>query len=361
MSARLDRQQAFSGTREVPAELAFDPKLLQDFLARTIPGFAGPMSVRQFKGGQSNPTYLIGTPDRRYVIRRKPPGELLPSAHAVDREFRVIAALAERGFPVPRPMIYSEDASIVGTAFYVMDFVEGRVFWDPAMPDAEPAERTAVYDSMNETLATLHAFEPERLGLQGLGRPGNYIGRQVRRWSESYAASRSEELPEMDRLMAWLPDNLPPERPARLVHGDFRLDNMIVAPDRPQVVAVLDWELATLGDSIADAVYHFMTWVMPQSEVGSGTGSLAGLDLDALGIPSLDRYAATYARRSGLVEIPHLATYLAYNLFRLAAILQGIAGRARAGNAASPHAAHIAAQVGPLARAGWAFAQRGGL
>jgi aminoglycoside phosphotransferase (APT) family kinase protein len=356
----LDRQQAFSGTKEVPAVLAFDAGRLEAWLAPRVAGFAGPLQVRQFKGGQSNPTYLLTTPTARYVLRRKPPGKLLASAHAVDREYRVLAALHGQGFPVAEPLVYCADEAVIGTPFYVMGHVDGRVFWDPAIPGSRPQERAAIYDAMNATLARLHAFDPAALGLADFGRPEGYVARQVRRWSEQYRASATQSIPEMDRLMEWLPEHVPPTSRPALVHGDYRLDNLILHAAEPRVAAVIDWELATLGDPNADAVYHLMTWVMPPSESGGGTGTLVGQDLDALGIPRFEAYAGLYARRMGLAEIPHLETLLAYNFFRLAAILQGIVGRVRDGTAANENAAAMANEVRPLAAAAWEWARKAG-
>ncbi|GIK81638.1 MAG: aminoglycoside phosphotransferase [Alphaproteobacteria bacterium] len=353
----VDRQTAFSGTKDVASALQFDAARLEDFLRAKVDGFRGPLTVKQFRGGQSNPTYLLDTPARRYVLRRKPPGKLLPSAHAVDREFRVISALHPRGFPVAEPVIYCADESIAGTAFYVMGHVEGRVFWEPHMPDATPEERRAVYDDMNATIARLHAYDPVALGLGDFGRGENYVARQVERWSKQYRASQTEPIAEMDRLMDWLPAHLPPPAPVRLVHGDYRLDNTIVAADAPKILAVLDWELSTLGDPLADFTYHLMQWHMPHSEAGAGTGSLLGLDLDALGLPSMDDYVARYVARTGLDPRPHLATYLAYNFFRLAAILQGIVGRVRDGTATNENAPAKANMVQPLAAKAWDFVQ----
>ena len=356
----LDRQQAFSGTKDVPAALAFDAGRLETWLAPRIAGFEGPLRVRQFKGGQSNPTYLLTTPTERYVLRRKPPGKLLASAHAVDREYRVLAALHGQGFPVAEPLAYCADEAVIGTPFYVMGHVEGRVFWDPAIPGSHPQERAAIYDAMNDTLARLHAFDPAAIGLADFGRPEGYVARQVKRWSEQYRASETQSIPEMDRLMAWLPEHVPPTSRPALVHGDYRLDNLILGAAEPRVAAVIDWELAALGDPNADAVYHLMTWVMPPSESGGGTGTLVGQDLEALGIPGFEAYAALYARRMGLSEIPHLETLLAYNLFRLAAILQGIVGRVRDGTAANENAAAMANEVRPLAAAAWEWARKAG-
>jgi aminoglycoside phosphotransferase (APT) family kinase protein len=354
-----DRQAAYSGTKEVAPNLAFDTARLAAWLEPRVEGFKGPIEARQFKGGQSNPTYLLATPSRRYVLRRKPPGKLLASAHAVDREFRVLSALHKQGFPIAEPLAYCDDESVVGTAFYVMAHVEGRVLWVPSLPDSDPAERAAIYDAMNETIARLHGFDPAAIGLSDFGRPEGYVARQVKRWSEQYRLSETQEIPEMNRLMAWLPEHVPPTSRAALVHGDYRLDNLILHPAEPKVLAVLDWELATLGDPNADFVYHLMTWRMP-SEKGGGTGTLLGLDLPSLGIPTLEAYAAAYARRMNLSEIPHFETLLAYNFFRLAAIIQGIVGRVRDGTASNENAASMAAEVRPLAAAAWGWAQKAG-
>jgi aminoglycoside phosphotransferase (APT) family kinase protein len=357
---KIERQVAFSGTKDVAEPLRFDAERLGDYLTKHVRGFAGPLTVSQFKGGQSNPTYLLTTPQRRYVLRRKPPGKLLPSAHAVDREFRAIAALYPQGFPVAEPVIYCADESVVGTPFYVMGYADGRVIWEPHMPGASPAERTAIYDAMNETLARLHSFDPTAIGLADFGRGENYVARQVDRWSKQYRASMTQEIEEMESLMRWLPEHLPPAGPVRVVHGDYRLDNMVLAPDAPKVLAVLDWELSTLGDPLADFSYHLMQWVMPPSETGADTGSLVGLDLATLGIPSPEQYVDTYAARTGLDPRTHLSVYLAYNFFRLAAIVQGIVGRVRDGTATSEHAAMRAVMVRPLAERAWAFAQEAG-
>jgi aminoglycoside phosphotransferase (APT) family kinase protein len=357
---RIDRQQAFSGTRPATGVMALPFDGLRQWCEREIKDFSGPLEIAQFKGGQSNPTYALTTPDCAYVLRRKPPGKLLASAHAIDREFRVLSALSAQGFPVAKPLAYCRDESIIGTEFYVMSHVQGRVIWEPDMPGSNPQERQATFKAMAQTLARLHSFDPEALGLADFGKAQGYVARQTRRWSENYRLSATEDIVEMDRLMAWLPDHLPPSSRIAIVHGDYRLDNLILAPDRPEVLAVLDWELATLGDPLADLVYHLMTWVMPRSESGAGTGSLSGLDLTALGLPSLQDHAACYAETAGLSEIPYLETYLAYNFFRIAAILQGIVGRVRDGTASNENAAAMAAQVRPLAEAGWAYAKQTG-
>jgi aminoglycoside phosphotransferase (APT) family kinase protein len=356
----IDRQATFSGTKEVASALAIDAARLETYLAARLADFRGPLAVRQFKGGQSNPTYLLETSARRYVLRRKPPGKLLPSAHAVDREFRVIGALHSQGFPVAAPLIYCEDPEVAGTPFYLAEYVEGRVVWEPHMPGAEPSERAAVYDAMNATLARLHSFDPAALGLADFGRGENYVARQVERWSKQYRASETERIEEMERLIAWLPAHLPPTAPMRLVHGDYRLDNIILAASTPQILAVLDWELSTLGDPLADLAYHLMQWDMPPSETGAGVGTLLGHDLPSLGIPVRTAYVDTYVARTGLDPRPHLAVYLAYNFFRLAAILQGIVGRVRDGTATSANAAGMAPLVRPLAVRAWAFAREAG-
>src|SRR5919206_1287715 len=346
--------EQFIGTKPVEERHRIDVASLEKFLGFRIP------TIEQFKGGQSNPTYRLTAADgKRYVLRRKPPGKLLPSAHAVDREYRVIRGLHAQGFPVPEPILLCTDESITGTAFYVMGYADGRVFWEPHMPESHPAERAAVYDAMNATLAQLHSYDPSAIGLADFGRGENYVARQVDRWSKQYRASETQKIDEMERLIEWLPGHLPPAGPVRMVHGDYRLDNMILHPSEPRVLAVLDWELATLGDPNADFVYHLMTWLMP-AEKGGGTGTLLGLDLGKLGIPTLEGYAAAYARRMNLSEIPHFETLLAYNFFRLAAILQGIVGRVRDGTASNANAAAMAKEVRPLAAAAWGWAVKAG-
>jgi len=356
----IDRQQAFSGTKDTTPALRMDTSRLESYLAAQVKGFAGPLTVRQFKGGQSNPTYLLQTPGCAYVLRRKPPGKLLPSAHAVDREYRVIRALQAHNFPVAEPLAYCDDASIAGTPFYLMSYVDGRVFWEPQMPGSNPAERTAVYDAMNATIAQLHNFEPAEIGLGDFGKGENYVARQVERWSKQYRASQTGQIDAMERLIEWLPAHLPPAGPPRLVHGDYRLDNLIIARDEPKVIAVLDWELSTLGDPLADFTYHLMAWHMPHSESAAGTGSLVGHDLATLGIPSMADYVAAYVRGTGLDPRPALPVYLAYNFFRLAAILQGIIGRVRDGTATSEFAPAKAEMIRPLADKALAFAQEAG-
>ncbi len=356
-----DRQERYSGTKDVVESHRFDEARLSAYLAETIEGFQTPLQVRQFKGGQSNPTYQLITPNRKYVLRRKPPGKLLPSAHAVDREYRAIAALHPTGFPVAKPYVLCEDDSIIGTSFYVMEFVEGRIYWGPLLPDLTPKQRWDVYDAMNATLARLHMLDYEKLGLADFGKPGNYIGRQISRWSKQYLASQTDDIPEMTKLMEWLPAHLPPEERSCVVHGDYRLDNMILHPTEPKVIAVLDWELCTIGDPLADFTYHLMQWQMPSDvKTSGGTSSLMEHDLKALGIPSMEEYVAMYCRRTGRTTTPNMDYYAAYNFFRLAGILQGIVGRVRDGTAANENAAQNAEGVRPLAQRAWYFAQRAG-
>lgn len=351
-----DAQAAFSGTRAVDPRHALDEAALGRWLTAHVEGFAGPLTVRQFKGGQSNPTYELTTPARAYVLRRKPPGTLLPSAHAVDREFTVISALHAQGYPVARPYALCTDDGVIGSMFYVMDKVEGRVLWDLKLPGMTPAERRALYDAQVDALAALHAFDPAVIGLGDYGRPGNYFERQVGRWTKQYRASEIDPIPEMDRLIEFLPASLPPQGPTRIVHGDFRLDNLIMAPDEAKVRAVLDWELSTLGDPMADLSYLLIAWVIPASQ----RNGLAGVDIEALGIPSVAETVQRYARQTG-GEVPaNLDWLFAYNLFRLAAICQGIAGRVRDGTAASDHAKAMAAQVPLLASGALNFALKAG-
>jgi aminoglycoside phosphotransferase (APT) family kinase protein len=354
-----DRQQAFSGTQQVREQHRFDTVRLEQYLAERIEGFSPPLTVRQFKGGQSNPTYQLVTPTHKYVLRRKPPGKLLPSAHAVDREFRILSALHPTGFPVARPYLLCEDEAVIGTMFYVMEHVEGRIYWGPLLPDQTPQQRHAIYDAMNETFARLHNLDWRALGIDDFGKPDNYVARQIARWTKQYKASETERIDEMEKLIAWLPEHLPQSARDAIVHGDYRLDNMILHPTEPRVLAVLDWELCTIGDPMADFTYHLMQWQMPGEGSNTGT-SLLNVDLPALGIPSMDEYTAWYLRRTNREKLPELDYYAAYNFFRLAGILQGIVGRVRDGTAASAQAAENATRVRPLAERGWHFARRAG-
>ena len=354
-----DRQEQFSGTREVLDMHSFEPGPLEDYMRSHVEGFHGPLTVRQFRGGQSNPTYLLESPSGKYVLRRKPPGNLLDSAHAVDREFRVISALYAADYPVPRPFVLCRDEEIVGTMFFIMEFVEGRIFWDLDLPQCDTDERRAIYDDANRRIADLHNFDVEKTGLSDYGKPGNYFARQISRWTRQYEASATGKIEEMDRLMAWLPDNIPDDESISVVHGDYRLDNMIFHPTEPKVIAVLDWELSTIGHPLGDFTYHLMAWQMP--EIGIGSTGLADKDIEALGIPPEEAYVASYCRRTGReTGIAHRNFYSAYNFFRLAGILQGIAGRVRDGTAASVHAERAGQAVAPLAKLGWKFAKQSG-
>ncbi|TDN61953.1 phosphotransferase family protein [Paraburkholderia sp. BL10I2N1] len=338
----------------------FDEKRLAGYLHDTVPGFKGPLVVRQFEGGQSNPTFLLDTPDAKYVLRRKPAGTLLKSAHAVDREFRIIRALSSvDGIAVPEALVLCSDDSVIGSMFYVMRYVPGRIFWNCQMPDLNREERAALYDSANETLARLHTVDYAALGLADYGRPGNYFSRQISRWSRQYESSRTEDIPEMDRLMAWLPGAVSADDDLSCItHGDYSFHNLLVHPTEPRVVAVVDWELSTIGHPLGDLMYHTMEWYRPAGVDARGT--LNGADLTALGIPSLERYVARYCERTGFTLSGNLDFYRAYNLFRVAAILQGVAQRSMNGNAASANADEITQLIKPLARAAWRFAIAGG-
>ncbi len=336
-----------------------DAARLTDYLTRHVDGIAGPLQIEQFKGGQSNPTYKLTAPSASYVLRRKPPGKLLASAHAVDREFRIISALSGANYPVPRPLHLCTDETVIGSMFYVMDYVPGRVFWNPWAPGLDPKERAALFDSLNETIARLHSFDPTSLGLSDYGRPQGYVARQIKRWAEQYRASETRHIPAMERLIEWLPGACLADQPAAIIHGDFRLDNCIIDLHQPRIIAVLDWELSTLGDPVADFTYHLMQWHMPVSQTGAGVGTLKGHENEP-GLPAFADYVAAYCRRTRRAGIENLDVYLAYNFFRIAAILQGIAGRVRDGTATNAHAAAMGSQVAPLAETGWAFAKRAG-
>jgi aminoglycoside phosphotransferase (APT) family kinase protein len=346
----------FIGVKPVEERHRFDVRRLGEYLRGRVEGFGGPLTVEQFKGGQSNPTYRIGAGARRYVLRRKPPGKLLPSAHAVDREFRVIRALHGAGFPVARPHLLCEDEGVIGTAFYVMDYVEGRVLWDQALPGLSKAERTAIYEELNRVIAQLHMIDYRAVGLEDFGRPGSYIERQIARWTKQYRASETAPVEAMDRLIEWLPANIPPAADTTIVHGDYRLDNTIFHPAEPRVLAVLDWELSTLGDPLADFSYHCMSWHIPPGQFRG----IAGLPLAELGIPGEHEYAGLYFRRTGRAAVDPSVWdyYMAYNLFRIAAILQGIAKRVLDGTAASVHAREAGARAPLMAELGWRQVER---
>ncbi len=354
----------FVGTRAVSDQHAFDVPALSAWLERNLEGFAGPLSVEMFKGGQSNPTYKLVTPKQSYVMRAKPGpvAKLLPSAHAIEREFAVMSGLHGTDVPVARMHCLCEDESVIGRAFYVMEFVQGRVLWDQALPGMSPAERADIYNEMNRVIAALHSVKFAERGLANYGKPGNYFERQIGRWSKQYLASITQPIPEMDQLMEWLPAHIPAdardESKVSIVHGDYRLDNLMFHPTEPRVLAVLDWELSTLGHPLADFSYHCMAWHIPP---GSFRG-IGGLDVASLGIPSENDYIRLYCERTGLTTPEALKAdwnfYLAYNLFRLAAILQGIAKRVETGTASSAQAVSSAAGAKPLAQMAWKFAQQ---
>jgi aminoglycoside phosphotransferase (APT) family kinase protein len=354
----VSRSEQNSGTGSVRDAHRFDQARLERWLAENVPDYRGPLTVEQFKGGQSNPTYKLVTPDRAYVLRRKPPGELLPGAHAVDREYRVISALEREGFPVAETYGLCEDEGVLGTPFYMMEMVEGRIFWEASFPEVPTGERARYFDAMNRTIAALHTIDPEKAGLGDYGKPGNYFERQIGRWTKQYLGDvDAGRLPAMDRLVDWLPRNVPEDDgSARIIHGDFRCDNMIFHPTAPDVLAVLDWELSTLGHPLADFAYHLMMYRMPAGI----TAGLAGIDLASLNIPSETEYVDAYCRRTGRDGIPDLDFYIAFNMFRLCAILHGIKGRVARGTAASAHAAAAAAGLDGLAELAWAQAQRAG-
>ncbi|MEN9855000.1 MAG: hypothetical protein RLZZ157_126 [Pseudomonadota bacterium] len=347
----------FSGTKPVDPRYGVDEAALTAWMAGHVEGFAGPLSLRQFKGGQSNPTYQITTPQQNYVLRRKPPGKLLPSAHAVDREFKVISALHPTGFPVAKPFGLCTDDRVLGTMFYVMEQVEGRILWDGTLPGLTPQQRTDIYTSKIKTLAALHNTDYQAIGLGDYGKAGSYFARQISRWTKQYQLSETVKIPQMDALIDWLPTSIPDGETTSIVHGDYRLDNMILHPTQPKVLAVLDWELSTLGDPLGDFTYHLMNWVMPSGQ----RSGLGGLDLEALGIPTMEAYLRLYCEATGRAGIDNIDWYFAYNLFRLAGIIQGIVGRVRDGTAASDHAKDNEDKVLPLVLSAYEFAQKAGM
>ncbi len=356
-------EEQYTGTKAVAASHAFDVAALEAYLAARLPGFAGPLSVEQFKGGQSNPTYKLVTPGKSYVMRSKPgpAAKLLPSAHAIDREFRVMAALHDTDVPVAQMHLLCEDEAIIGRAFYVMEFVDGRVLWNQALPDCMPAERGAIYDEMNRVIAALHTVDVPTVGLADYGKPGNYFERQIGRWSKQYLASVTGPNPAMDKLLGWLPAHIPAsardESQVSIVHGDYRLDNLIFDRAQPRITAVLDWELSTIGHPLADFSYHCMSWHIP---AGVFRG-IAGLDHAALGIPSERDYVRRYCERTDRADVDAVMAdwnfYLAYNLFRLSAIAQGIAKRVVDGTAASSQARATGDAAPQLAHLAWQFAE----
>ncbi len=345
------------GTKPVSERQRFDVDALGAYLRAHIPGFPdGELAVEQFKGGQSNPTFKISAGGQHYVLRTKPgpAAKLLPSAHAIDREYRVMDALNKAGFPAARQYLLCTDESVIGRAFFVMEFVDGRVLWDQALPGMTPAERAAIYDELNRVIAQLHTIDYAAIGLADYGKPGNYFARQIERWKRQYQASATETIEAMDRLIAWLPQHIPPGEATSIVHGDFRLDNMIFHPTEPRILAVLDWELSTLGHPLADFSYHCMSWHIKPGQFRG----IAGLDLEALGIPTQEQYIATYCARTGATIRPEdFNFYLAYNMFRLAGIMQGIMKRYVDGTASSAQALQNGKAARPMAELGWQYAQ----
>ncbi len=334
-----------------------DTAALADYLVGKLPGFGGTISAEKFAGGQSNPTFLLSDGEQRWVLRRKPPGELLASAHAVDREYRVLSALRDTDVPVARTHLLCEDDSVIGSMFYIMEYLDGRVLWDPKLPEIESAaERAAMYDEMNRVLAALHSVDPASVGLEDFGRPGNYFERQVSRWTKQYRASETEHSAAMETLIEWLPANMPEDDgQVSLVHGDFRLDNLMFHATEPRIIGILDWELSTLGHPLADLSYQVMAWQLPDSE---GVRGLMGVDREAIGLPSDEAYIQRYCERTGRTKIDNWNFYLVFCFFRLAAILQGVKKRALIGTASSAEADARGAMVEPLAELGLQYLER---
>ena len=344
----MDRAAQFSGTKEVDSKLSLDHGPIEKYLKNLLGNDTSLLDIKQFKGGQSNPTYLLQTNVRNFVLRRKPPGKLLPSAHAVDREYRVISALAETNVPVPKTYGLCDDSDVVGTPFFVMDFLEGEVYWDHMLPAASNKERIKIYQQKNKVLANLHSLDYKAAGLETYGKPGNYVARQVSRWTTQYLASETESIPEMNKLIEWLPENIPNDDETSIVHGDFRLDNMIYK--NHEVIGVLDWELSTLGHPIADFSYHCLTWrTLP---------AMQDLKLlKELGIPSEVEYRDMYSENTGKDLSANWEFYMVFNIFKVAAICQGILGRVRDGTASNKHAEARGMQVFPLSAGAWSIVE----
>lgn len=349
---------AFVGTRPVSEQQRFDTDTLAKWLSEHVTDFAGPLSIEQFAGGQSNPTFKLVTPSRSYVMRAKPApvAKLLPSAHAIEREYRVMDALSRTGVPVAKMLALCEDEAVIGRAFYVMEHVEGRVLWDPSLPGMSGAERAAIYDEMNRVIAALHSVDPAAAGLADYGKAGHYLERQIARWSKQYEASETEAIEAMHRLIEWLPAHVPFDTGERVavVHGDYRLDNLIFHPCEPRILAVLDWELSTLGDPIVDFAYHCMAWHVDPVQFRG----IAGLNWDTLGIPDEQRYVERYRERTGFTIAGDWNFYLAFNMFRIAAILQGIMKRVTVGTASSAQAIDAGRRARPMAELAWSYAEK---
>ena len=354
--AAASTDDVFGGTKPVEERHRFDEARLAEWMKANVSGYQGPLTVTQFKGGQSNPSFRLDTPSHSYVMRRKPLGKLLPSAHAVDREFKVISALHPQGFPVAKPWALCVDNDVLGSFFYIMDNVEGRIFWNGTLPQATPQERRAIYEAEISTLANLHNHNPDAIGLSDFGKPGNYFSRQIDRWTKQYKASETRHIDVVEKLIDWLPRTVPTQERVSVVHGDYRIDNMIFHANEPRVAAVLDWELSTLGDPLADFTYFLSHWVMPPE----GRSGLSGLDLKSLGIPSIEEAVALYCSITNRAGLPDLNWYFSYNMFRLACITQGIAGRVRDGTASSARAMEAGSRTEPLGTMAWHFAQKAG-
>ncbi len=352
----MDYEKEMVGTVAVPERDRLDEAKLAGWMEANVESFCGAMTITKFKGGQSNPTYRIDTPGQSYVLRRQPFGKLLPSAHAVDREYKAMAALYPTGFPVPKPYGLCEDPELLGSKFFVMSLADGRSLWDGALPGCEPEERRAIYNAMIDTIADLHLQKPDEIGMGDFGKPSDYCARQIARWSKQYKLSETEVIPEMDRLIEWLPTTIPPQHRSSIAHGDYRLDNMIFHKTEARIIAVLDWELSTLGDPIADFSYLMLNWISPPD----GRAGIGGLDHTALGIPTMDEAVARYVARTGF-PVPPMDWYFAFNLFRLAGIIQGIKKRVIDGTASSAHAREMSDRVLPLVQRAYEYAQKAGL
>ena len=348
--ANIDYEKEMVGTVDVPEADKLDEAALTAWFEANVEDFAGPLSLSKFKGGQSNPTYKVATANRNYVLRRQPFGKLLPSAHAVDREYTVMSALGSTGFPVPRTFGLCEDGEVIGSKFFVMEMIQGRNLWNGALPDYAPDQRREIYHAMVDTLADLHTTDPQKIGLGDYGKPQDYCARQIARWTKQYKLSETEE------LIAWLPETVPDQHASGIVHGDYRLDNMIFHADENRVAAVLDWELSTLGDPIADFSYFVLNWHNP----ADGRAGLGGLDLEELGIPSAEDVTQRYVERTGY-PVPDMDWYFAFNLFKFAGIIQGIKKRVIDGTASSAHAKQMSERVRPLVQAAYGFAKRAGM
>ena len=354
--SEIDFDKEMVGTVEVEERDKLDLDALTAWFEANVEGFAGPISYSKFNGGQSNPTYKIETPGVNYVLRRQPFGKLLPSAHAVDREYAAMTGLHPTGFPVPKTYGLCEDPEVIGSKFFVMSMADGRSLWNGALPGMEPEERRAIYEALIDTMADLHLNKPEEIGLGDYGKPTDYCARQIARWTKQYKLSETEHMPKMERLIEWLPETVPAQHESSVVHGDYRLDNVIFAHDEPRIIAVLDWELSTLGDPIADFSYLMLNWFQP----GDGRAGIAGLDWEALGIPSVEEAVERYVARTGY-PVPPMDWYFAYNLFRLAGIIQGIKKRVIDGTASSAHAKKMSSRVGPLVDSAYSFAVKAGM